>query len=549
MLLQINEPNQPVVRPAITSPAIGIDLGTTNSVVAIFENGKSRVLVDDLGPLFMPSVVGDLRSTKRMMHQPTAIISGEYSALTAARDILKTLKKRAENALGTEVHQAVITVPAYFDDTSRQATKDAATLAGLEVLRLINEPTAAALAYGLDEGAEGTFVVYDLGGGTFDVSILILRKGVFQVLATGGHTQLGGDDIDAAIAQHFGWDDLLKARHAKENVNDGLNNGLGHALLSSLCQPFIAQTLTICEQAIKDAGVKKKKINGVILVGGSARLQAVHNAVKAFFAQEPLTNLDPDCVVAYGAAIQAHQLTCGTTSTLLLDVIPISLGIETIGGVVEVIIPRNSPIPIRMAQDFTTYENGQTAMSIQVVQGEREFVNDCRSLATFILNGIPPMLAGAARIRVTFAVDADGLLTVSALEQAANIHQQIEVKPSYGLTAEDYTLMLRQAYEHGQEDINQRLLVSATIKAEQLVEQLKNALDSDAHLLDEDYLNALKSCIQDVNHALATQEREPIQKACDQLASLAQAFAEKRITNAIRQKLQTTTILQTISKE
>ncbi len=542
MLLQINEPHELLTKRAVTAKAIGIDLGTTNSVVAVFENGKSHVLIDDIGPLFMPSVIstdfGDLRSTKRMMHEPTTIISGEHSALTAARDILKTLKNRAENAMGHEVLQAVITVPAYFDDTARQATKDAATLAGLEVLRLINEPTAAALAYGLDEGAEGTFVVYDLGGGTFDVSILSMRKGVFQVLATGGHTQLGGDDIDAVIDKHFGWNDLLKARQAKENLNFGLNS----ALLSNFCQPFIEQTLDICEQAIQDAKIAKDQIDGVVLVGGSTRLQAVHAAVKAFFNQEPLTNLDPDCVVAYGAALQAHQLTYGT-NTLLLDVIPISLGIETMGGVVEVIIPRNSPIPIRMAQDFTTYENGQTSMSIQVVQGEREFVKDCRSLAKFILSEIPPMLAGAARIRVVFSVDADGLLTVSATEQTTNISQQIEVKPSYGLTAEDYTKMLKQAYAHGKADINQRLLVSARIKAEQLVEQLKNALNLDAHLLDETYLNDLQDCIQDVNQALATQERESIQKACDQLAKVAQPFAEKRITNAIKQKLQHQTIL------
>lgn len=540
MLLQISEPNK-TTAPKTLTKAIGIDLGTTNSVAAIFENGKSKVLEDDLGPLFMPSVIntefGDLRSTKRMMHQPTAIISGEHSALTAARDILKTLKSRAEKALGHEVCQAVITVPAYFDDTARQATKDAATLAGIEVLRLINEPTAAALAYGLDEGKEGTFVVYDLGGGTFDVSILSMRKGVFQVLATSGHTQLGGDDIDNAIALHFDWNDLLKARFAKENLSHGLNE----KKLSNLCQPFIKQTLEICDQAIKDAGITKNQIDGVILVGGSTRLQSVKIAVKDFFNQDPLTNLNPDCVVAYGAALQAHQLTYGT-NTLLLDVIPISLGIETMGGIVEVIIPRNSPIPIHMAQDFTTYENGQTAISIHVVQGEREFVKDCRSLAKFNLSGIPPMLAGAARIRVTFLVDADGLLTVSASEQATEVKQEVKVKPSYGLTAEDYTLMLKQAYEHGHDDINKRMLISTIQKAEQLIYQLKNALSVDSHLLDEAYVNDLKDCIQDVDHALADQERESIQKACDQLASLAQPFAEKRIANAIRQKLQHQTI-------
>lgn len=541
MFLQIHEPNQPVTKTKDSKQAIGIDLGTTNSVAAIFIDGESKVLEDELGPIFMPSVIntefGSLHSTKRMMHQPTAIISGTYSALTAARDILRTLKQRAENALGTEVHQAVITVPAYFDDTARQATKDAATLAGLEVLRLINEPTAAALAYGLDEGKEGVFVVYDLGGGTFDVSILSMRKGVFQVLATSGDMQLGGDDIDQAINEYFGWDDLQKSRIAKENLSYGLSD----VILNDICQPFIVKTLEICDDAIKDAGINKNQIDGVILVGGSTRLKSLQNAVKSFFNQGPLTNLDPDCVVAYGAALQAHQLTYGA-STLLLDVIPISLGIETMGGITEVIIPRNSPIPIQMAQDFTTYENNQTSMSIHVVQGEREFVKDCRSLAKFTLSGIPMMLAGAARIRVNFAVDADGLLTVNATEQTTGIKQQIEVKPSYGLTAEDYTLMLKQAYEHGHDDINQRMLVSTIQKAEQLIEQLKNALNVDSNLLDESYINALKNCIQDVIEALASKERGSIQKACDKLAEQAQPFAEKRIANAIKQKLKYQTI-------
>ncbi len=541
MLLQIGEPNASTLKPEIITHAIGIDLGTTNSVVAFWKDGRAEVLADDLGPLFMPSVIntstGDLHSTKRMMHQPTTIISGEHTALTAAQDILKRLKKRAENALGCEVHQAVITVPAYFDDTARQATKDAASLAGLEVLRLINEPTAAALAYGLDAGKEGIFAVYDLGGGTFDVSILSMRKGVFQVLATGGHTQLGGDDIDALVANYFGWDDHLKARSAKETLSHGLNE----ELLNTLCEPLIKQTLEICAQAIKDAGVTKGQIDGVILVGGSTKLQIVRTSVKDFFEQDPLTNLDPDCVVAYGAALQAHQLTFGT-DTLLLDVIPISLGIETMGGIVEVIIPRNSPIPIRMAQDFTTYENGQTAISLHVVQGEREFAKDCRSLAQFTLTGIPPMLAGAARIRLTFSVDADGLLTVSAKEQTTGIIQQVEVKPSYGLSTEDYTLMLKQAYEHGAEDINNRLLIAARIKAEQLVTQLENALNLDAVLLDEDQINALKFCVWDVKQALETQDRSSIQKACDTLALLAQPFAEKRIAHAIKQKFQHQTI-------
>jgi molecular chaperone HscA len=541
MLLQISEPSAGTIKPEITSQAIGIDLGTTNSVVAIWQNGKPQVLVDNLGPLFMPSVIstptGDLHSTKRMMHEPTSIISGEHTALTAAQDILKRLKNRAEKALGSEVHQAVITVPAYFDDTARQATKDAASLAGLEVLRLINEPTAAALAYGLDTGKEGIFAVYDLGGGTFDVSILAMRKGVFQVLATGGHTQLGGDDIDTIITKHFGWDDHLKARRAKETLAYGLNE----KVLSDLCQPLIKQTLSICDQAIKDASVTKDQIDGIILVGGSTKLNAVRTSAKEFFEQEPLTNLDPDCVVAYGAALQAHQLTFGT-DTLLLDVIPISLGIETMGGIVEVIIPRNSPIPIRMAQDFTTYENGQTAISIHVVQGEREFVKDCRSLAQFTLTGIPPMLAGAARIRLTFSIDADGLLTVSAKEQETEIIQQVEVKPSYGLSTEDYALMLKQGYEHGEEDLSNRLLIAAKIKAEQLIAQLESALGLDAHLLDEDQINALKVCVRDVKQKLSVKDCSSIQKACDDLALLAQPFAEKRIAHAIKQKFQHQTI-------
>lgn len=541
MLLQIDEKNSGIQKPETIPCAIGIDLGTTNSVVAFWQNGKAEVLQDDLGPLFMPSVIntptGDLHSTKRMMHQPTTIISGKHTALTAAQDILKRLKNRAEKALGHPVRQAVISVPAYFDDTARQATKDAAVLAGLEVLRLINEPTAAALAYGLNEEKEGVFAVYDLGGGTFDISILSMRKGIFQVLATGGHPQLGGDDIDVIIANHLGWTDHLKARFAKE----ALSNGLSNELLNILCAPLIAQTLEICTQTIKDAGITKDQIDGVILVGGSTKLQAVRTSVKNFFEQEPLINLDPDCVVAYGAALQANQLTFGI-DTLLLDVVPISLGIETMGGIVEVIIPRNSPIPICMAQDFTTYENGQTAISIHVVQGEREFVKDCRSLAQFTLTGIPPMLAGAARVRVTFNVDADGLLTVSAKEQTTEIIQQVEVKPSYGLNAEDYALMLKQAYEHGAEDLDNRLLVAARIKAEQLIAQLESALNLDTHLLDEDQINALKVCVWDLKQTLEMRDRASIQKACDNLALLAQPFAEKRIANAIKQKFQHQTI-------
>lgn len=542
MLLQIHKPGaNAVTHETPSSPAIGIDLGTTNSIAAIYKNGKAEVLKDEHGPLFMPSVIstssGDLRSTKRMMHQPTAIISDGFSALTAAQHILKILKKRAEEALGHPVDKAVITVPAYFDDTARQATKDAASLAGLEVLRLINEPTAAALAYGLDTGKEGIFVIYDFGGGTFDVSILTMRKGVFQVLAIGGHTQLGGDDIDALIAQHFGWDNILKAREAKENLSHGLTN----ELLELTCKPIIDQTLSICAQALEDANLAKKQINGVVLVGGSTKLHTVQKAVEKFFEQKPLTDLDPDCVVAFGAALQAYQLT-SHAETLLLDVIPISLGIETMGGIVETIVPRNSPIPISIAQDFTTFENGQTSINIHVVQGEREFVKDCRSLAQFTLAGIPPMLAGAARVRVTFKVDADGLLTVSAKEQITNTTQEIAVKPSYGLSTDDYMEMLKQSHEHAEEDMNNRFLIAAKIKAEQLISQLESALQEDAKLLDASQINTLKNCIQDVRLAIKKNDRLLIQEACDNLSLIAQPFAEKRIAYAIKQKFQHQTI-------
>lgn len=542
MLLQVTEPTANIKNLETPSNvAIGIDLGTTNSIAAIYKDGKAEVLQDELGPLFMPSVIntsmGELRSTKRMMHQPTTIISNGFSALTAAQHILKALKKRAEAALGNTINQAVITVPAYFDDTARQATKDAASLAGLEVLRLINEPTAAALAYGLDTGKEGTFIIYDLGGGTFDVSILMMRKGVFQVLAIGGHTQLGGDDIDALIAQHFGWDNIIKAKEAKEN----LSHGLTKELLETICKPLIEQTLSICEKTLKDANLSKSQIDGIVLVGGSTKLESVREMAEKFFNQKPLTNVDPDCVVAFGAAFQAYQLTTGT-ETLLLDVVPISLGLETMGGIVETIIPRNSPLPISIAQDFTTFENGQTAINIHVVQGEREFAKDCRSLAQFTLTGIPPMLTGAARVRVTFTVDVDGLLTVSAKEQTTGKIQQIEVKPSYGLSAEDYMVMLKQSYQHAEEDMNNRLLVAAEIKANQLIEQLENALQIDAQLLNNDQIKTLNICIQDVRLALKNKDRLLVQETCDKLSLIAQPFAEKRIAHAIKQKFQHQTI-------
>jgi molecular chaperone HscA len=524
-----------------TEIAIGIDLGTTNSAVAIWRNGKPEILEDDLGKIFVPSIVdtGDtlLRSTKRMMDEPLTKIHNEYSALVCATEILKNLKTRAEKALDQKITKAVITVPAYFEDTARQATKDAAALAGLEVLRLINEPTAAALAYGLDHGHEGKFVIYDLGGGTFDVSILSLRKGVFQVLATAGNTKLGGDDIDTAISNYFNWNDSLKAKLAKEN----LNNGVTTELLAKIAKPYIDSTLQICAQAINDAKLSTSEIDGVVLVGGSTKMAPVKDAVRDFFQKEPLTNLDPDLVVAYGAALQAHQLT-GSVDTILLDVIPISLGIETMAGMFEKIIPRNSPIPIRMAQDFTTSQNGQTAISIHVLQGEREFVKDCRSLAQFNLNGIPPMLAGAARVRVTFTVDADGLLTVTANELSTNTSQEIAVKPTYGLTTDDFATMLSNAYAHAKDDMEQRLLIASTLKAKQILEQLANALTVDAHLLSNAEIQTLNEHSQTLRDALKSNKRELIDEKCKNLMETAQVFAEKRLNNAIKDKLNLKTI-------
>lgn len=516
--------------------AIGIDLGTTNSVVAVFKNGNPEVVEDDDGKLFVPSILNvddyTLRSTKRMMHEPLKKIYGEHTAFSTASAILKNLKNKAEKALNVKITKAVITVPAYFNDTARQATKDAAALAGIEVLRLINEPTAAALAYGLDNCSEGIFVIYDFGGGTFDVSILKLQKGVFQVLSTAGDIELGGDDIDTAISKHFNWNDILKARLAKENLTDGLTQNL----LNELSTPYIKKTIQICERALKDANLNIDNIDGVVLVGGSTRLDIVKKHVQDFFQKKPLTELNPDFVVAYGAAIQAYQLT-NTSSTLLLDIIPISLGIETMGGIIEKIIPRNTPIPVSMAQDFTTYENGQTAISFHVVQGEREFVKDCRSLAKFELSGIPPMLAGAARVRVTFTVDADGLLTVSAKEHTTNVKQNVEVKPTYGLTTEDFEKMLSQSYEFAEKDMNDRLLESAKIKSWQILMQVNNAIAVDADLLNKQEKDKILEIINELENALKTINKELITNICEKLMTETQFFAERRLTRAIKSKL------------
>ncbi len=557
MLIQIHDPNENKPNVAKESTAIGIDLGTTHTLAAVVKNGKPILLTTKEGEIFFPSVVHhnhqEMRSTKRHMDMPLKDIKLGINALQAATIILSKVKKQAEEALSQPVEHAVITVPAYFNDTARQATKDAAKLAGLEVLRLINEPTAAALAYGLDANKTGKYMIYDFGGGTFDVSILSLNKGIFQVLATAGDGKLGGDDIDSAIAQYFGWQlstGLQKAKEAKENLKekckenpsenpDESNNtgALTEDLLKEISWPFVQRTLSLCDQALQDAKLAVHDLAGIVLVGGSSKLSAVRASLEKHYDCPLFNELDPDKIVAYGAALQADQLTNGV-STLLLDVTPLSLGIETAGDLVEKIIPRNTPIPVSMAQDFTTQIDGQTSLKIHVLQGEREFVADCQSLATFILKGIPPMLAGAARIRVTFSLDADGLLTVSATEQISGVQQHVEVKPAYGMNPDDFAKLLLEAYTNGAIDIKKRQVAANRIKAEQILYQIKKALDKDAHLLDQTSLDKLHSHMNMLNQALEKKDTEHVSQLTDKLMELSQPFAEKRMEAAIKQKLQ-----------
>lgn len=610
-LLHIAEPGESAA-PHQHKLAVGIDLGTTNSLVATVRSGLAVVLSDELGRPLLPSIVRyqqdgttsvgyeaqaeqarDPRNTvvsvKRFMgrgikdiaHRESlpydfedapgmvrlGTVAGVKSPVEVSAEILRALRLRAEQSLGGELVGAVITVPAYFDDAQRQATKDAARLAGLSVLRLLNEPTAAAIAYGLDNAAEGIYAVYDLGGGTFDISILRLSRGVFEVLSTGGDSALGGDDFDQRI---FCWileaaglkplsaEDarllLTSAREAKEYltnhgvapINARLGSGelvdlkLTTEVFTEITRTLVTKTIQPVRKALRDAGLTVADVKGVVMVGGATRMPQIQRAVGEFFQQEPLNNLDPDKVVALGAATQANLLAGNRNAGddwLLLDVIPLSLGIETMGGLVEKLIPRNSTIPVARAQEFTTFRDGQTAMALHVVQGERELVTDCRSLARFELRGIPPMVAGAARIRVTFQVDADGLLAVTAREQTSGVEASIAVKPSYGLSDDEIANMLKDSMAHSKEDALRRALKEAQVEAQRLIEAVQSALKNDRELLADDECSAIETAVARLQAAALGEDRLQISQAMNDLEVVTRTFAAQRMDKTIRQAM------------